>query len=156
VIELAPFGTMLPLICYEAIFPQDVAGAPVRPDVLLQITNDAWFGEFSGPFQHLAQARMRAVEQNLPMIRVANTGVSAMIDAGGRIVAEIPLGEAARRRGADALRPDRRLGCACGASGAFRAARRDARTRNIAKSPLNAAETPRIALQSNRHNGFLA
>jgi apolipoprotein N-acyltransferase len=93
VIELPSIGTVLPLICYEAIFPQDVAGAPVRPDVLLQITNDAWFGEFSGPFQHLAQARMRAVEQNLPMIRVANTGVSAMIDAGGRIVAEIPLGE---------------------------------------------------------------
>ena len=88
---------MLPLICYEAIFPQDVAGAPVRPDVLLQITNDAWFGELSGPFQHLAQARMRAVEQGLPMIRVANTGVSAMIDAGGRIVAEIPLGEAGWR-----------------------------------------------------------
>jgi apolipoprotein N-acyltransferase len=97
VIELAPIGTVLPLICYEAIFPQDVAGAPVRPDVLLQITNDAWFGEFAGPFQHLAQARMRAVEQNLPMIRVANTGVSAMIDSGGRILAEIPLGEAGWR-----------------------------------------------------------
>jgi apolipoprotein N-acyltransferase len=94
VLDLGPIGTALPLICYEAIFPQDVAAAPARPDFLLQITNDAWFGEFAGPFQHLAQARMRAVEQNLPMVRVANTGVSAMVDPGGRILAEIPLGEA--------------------------------------------------------------
>ncbi len=94
VLDLGPLGTALPLICYEAIFPQDVSAAPVRPDFLLQITNDAWFGEFAGPFQHLAQARMRAVEQNLPMVRVANTGVSAMIDPGGRVLAEIPLGQA--------------------------------------------------------------
>lgn len=94
ILDLGSAGTALPLICYEAIFPQDVAGAPGRPAFLLQITNDAWFGEFAGPFQHLAQARMRAVEQNLPMVRVANTGVSAMIDPGGRILAEIPLGEA--------------------------------------------------------------
>jgi apolipoprotein N-acyltransferase len=94
ILDLGPLGTALPLICYEAIFPQDVSAAPVRPDFLLQITNDAWFGEFAGPFQHLAQARMRAVEQNLPMVRVANTGVSAMIDPAGRILAEIPLGQA--------------------------------------------------------------
>ena len=50
---------MLPLICYEAIFPQDVRAAPGRPDWLLQVTNDAWFGTFQGPYQHLAQARLR-------------------------------------------------------------------------------------------------
>jgi apolipoprotein N-acyltransferase len=93
-LDLGPLGVALPLICYEAIFPQDLAGAPGRAEFLLQITNDAWFGEFSGPYQHLAQARMRAVEQNLPMVRVANTGVSAMIDPAGRVMAEIPLGEA--------------------------------------------------------------
>jgi len=82
-----------PLICYEAIFPHKVGG-PDRPDVLLQITNDAWFGQFSGPYQHLAQARMRAIEQGLPLVRSANTGISAMIDGRGRITASLPLGEA--------------------------------------------------------------
>ncbi|MBP0483613.1 apolipoprotein N-acyltransferase [Sagittula salina] len=84
-------GTALPLICYEAVFPQDVHAAPARPDMLLQITNDAWFGSFSGPYQHLAQARIRAIEQGLPMVRAANTGVSAVIDGAGRVLAEIPL-----------------------------------------------------------------
>lgn len=93
-LDLGPLGRALPLICYEAIFPQDILGAPERPDWLLQITNDAWFGTFSGPYQHLAQAQMRAIEQRLPMVRVANTGVSAVIDPSGAIVGEIPLGEA--------------------------------------------------------------
>ncbi|SFO87399.1 apolipoprotein N-acyltransferase [Tranquillimonas alkanivorans] len=93
-LDLGPLGQVLPLICYEAIFPQDVTGAPRRPDWMLQITNDAWFGTFSGPYQHLAQARVRAVEQGVPMLRVANTGVSAVIDAQGRITASLPLGEA--------------------------------------------------------------
>lgn len=93
-LDLGALGRALPLICYEAVFPQDVSGAPERPDFLLQITNDAWFGGFSGPYQHLAQARMRAIEQGLPMIRVANTGVSAMINARGQIVAQLGLGEA--------------------------------------------------------------
>lgn len=92
--DLGVLGRALPLICYEAIFPQDVNGASERPDFLLQITNDAWFGSFSGPYQHLAQARMRAIEQGLPMIRAANTGVSAMIDARGQIVAQLGLGVA--------------------------------------------------------------
>ncbi|MEX0971249.1 MAG: apolipoprotein N-acyltransferase [Paracoccaceae bacterium] len=88
---LPPF---LPLICYEAIFPQAASTHP-RPAWLLQITNDGWFGTFSGPYQHLAQARLRAIEQGLPLARVANTGVSAMIDARGHIRAETRLGEMA-------------------------------------------------------------
>ncbi|GGH23493.1 Apolipoprotein N-acyltransferase [Cribrihabitans marinus] len=93
-VDLGPLGLALPLICYEAVFPQDINRAPVRPAMLLQITNDAWFGSFSGPYQHLAQARMRAIEQGLPMLRAANTGVSAMIDPLGRVTASLPLGRA--------------------------------------------------------------
>jgi len=93
-LDLGRLGQVLPLICYEAIFPQDVNAAPERPAWLLQITNDAWFGQVAGPYQHLAQARLRAVEQGLPMVRVANTGISAVIDARGRIEAQLALGEA--------------------------------------------------------------
>ncbi|MCC1494360.1 apolipoprotein N-acyltransferase [Cognatishimia sp. F0-27] len=94
-LDLGPgLGRALPLICYEAVFPQDVRGTPDRPDFLLQLTNDAWFGHWSGPYQHLAQARIRAVEMGLPMVRAANTGVSAMIDRGGRVLGAIPLGQA--------------------------------------------------------------
>lgn len=88
-----PIGTALPLICYEAVFPQDVNAAETRPDMLVQITNDAWFGTRSGPYQHLVQARMRALEQGLPMIRAANTGVSAMIAPDGAMLDQLPLGE---------------------------------------------------------------
>ncbi len=91
VLDLGKAGRVLPLICYEAVFPQDVNGAPLRPDLLVQITNDAWFGTFSGPFQHLAQARLRAIEQGLPLLRSANTGVTAVIDAKGRILDSLPL-----------------------------------------------------------------
>jgi len=87
-------GEVLPLICYEAIFPRDLRAAPGRADWILQITNDGWFGTFSGPQQHLVQARFRAIEFGLPFARAANTGVSAMIDPRGRVVASLPLGEA--------------------------------------------------------------
>jgi apolipoprotein N-acyltransferase len=92
VLNLGRFGRVLPLICYEAIFPRDVNAAPQRADWMLQITNDAWFGIWTGPFQHFAQARLRAVEQGLPLVRVANTGVTAVVDARGRVVDQLPFG----------------------------------------------------------------
>ena len=92
VLDLGAFGKVLPLICYEAIFPREVNAMPERADWMLQATNDAWFGIWTGPFQHFAQARLRAVEQGLPLIRVANTGVTAVIDARGRIVEALPFG----------------------------------------------------------------
>ena len=91
ILDLGRLGKALPLICYEALFPEDIHAAPGRADYLLQITNDAWFGHLTGPWQHLAQARFRAIEQGLPLIRSANTGISAVVDAKGRILAELPL-----------------------------------------------------------------
>lgn len=81
------------LICYEAIFPEEIAGTEDRPDFLLNVTNDAWFGHTPGPWQHAAQARVRAVEQGLPLVRSANGGVSMVVDAYGRVVASLPLGQ---------------------------------------------------------------
>lgn len=95
-LDMGALGQALPLICYEAVFPQDVYRAPARPDFLLQITNDAWFGQWSGPYQHLAQARFRAIEQGLPLLRAANTGVSAVIDGGGHIIAQLGMGQAGK------------------------------------------------------------
>ena len=93
-LDFGALGAGLPLICYEAVFAHDVGSAPSRPAFLMQLTNDAWFGARSGPQQHLAQARMRAIEQGLPMMRAANTGISAMIDTRGRITKALPLNTA--------------------------------------------------------------
>ncbi|WP_232830390.1 apolipoprotein N-acyltransferase [Oceanicella sp. SM1341] len=90
VMSLPGVPDFLPLICYEAIFPHEMQ-ADRRPEWIVQITNDAWFGSSAGPYQHFAQARMRAIEQGLPFARAANTGISAMIDPMGRIVAKRPL-----------------------------------------------------------------
>jgi apolipoprotein N-acyltransferase len=82
------------LICYEAIFPHRLV-ADVRPAWLVNVTNDGWFGMSVGPHQHLAQMRMRAIEQGLAVARAANTGISAIIDPLGRITARSELGVAA-------------------------------------------------------------
>jgi apolipoprotein N-acyltransferase len=94
VIAVPGVPPFLPLICYEAIFPHGLHAPEGRPEWLVQVTNDAWFGTASGPYQHLAQARVRAIEQGLPLARAANTGVSAMIDPYGRVIASLGLGEA--------------------------------------------------------------
>jgi apolipoprotein N-acyltransferase len=70
-----------------------VVDATTRPGWLLNVTNDAWFGSSAGPYQHFHQAQVRAVEQGLPVVRAANTGISAVIDPWGRVLAEVGLGD---------------------------------------------------------------
>ena len=81
-----------PLVCYEAIFPGDVTPADGSAGLLLNVTNDAWFGMTPGPWQHFAQARLRTIEEGLPLVRAANNGVSAVVDPYGRLVASLALG----------------------------------------------------------------
>jgi len=82
----------LPLICYEIIFPNDVLPEGPRPGWIVNVTNDGWFGISTGPYQHFQQARIRAVEEGLPLVRAANTGISAVVDPLGRVVTSLPLG----------------------------------------------------------------
>ena len=93
--DVPPFS---PLICYEAIFPGGVVADDVpkadRPQWLLNVTNDAWFGHTAGPYQHFQAARLRAVEEGMPLVRAANTGISAVVDSYGRVVGRLGLGEA--------------------------------------------------------------
>lgn len=86
---LPPFAVA---ICYEAIFPDEIVPRP-RPAWILNVTNDSWFGTSSGPYQHMISARLRAVEEGLPLIRVANTGISAVIDGGGRVLRQLAMEE---------------------------------------------------------------
>ena len=89
----APDGTkLLPLICYEVIFPNEVDEEAAEADAIVNLTNDGWFGRTPGPWQHFHQARIRAVETGLPVIRNSNSGISAMIDPYGRVVKGLDFG----------------------------------------------------------------
>ena len=95
-VDIPGIGLARPLICYEGIFAEEIGPGQTgqdRPRLLLLVTNDAWFGSFAGPQQHLALGRLRAIEQGLPMVRSANTGISAMIDGTGRVMASLPLNQ---------------------------------------------------------------
>lgn len=90
-LELPSGLGLYPLICYEAIFPAEVAPDLGGASVILNVTNDAWFGSTPGPYQHFLQARLRAVESGVPLVRVANNGISAVIDPTGRIIEGLSL-----------------------------------------------------------------
>lgn len=89
-LQLDGLPSFSPLICYEAIFPAQVVDQQKRPDLLINVTNDGWYGQTHGPAQHLGIARLRAVEEGIPLIRVANTGFTAVVDSHGRVAASLP------------------------------------------------------------------
>jgi apolipoprotein N-acyltransferase len=82
----------LPLICYEVIFPDEIAPSDKKPGWIVNVTNDGWFGISTGPYQHFQQARVTAIEEGLPLVRAANSGISAVVDPVGRIINSLPLG----------------------------------------------------------------
>jgi len=92
-LELPSGLKFYPLVCYEIIFPDEMTGDIGQANAILNITNDSWFGSTPGPYQHFQQARVRAVETGLPLIRDANSGISAVVDARGEIVAGLKLDE---------------------------------------------------------------
>ena len=95
VLHVSGLPDALPLICYEAIFPNelgDVLSGAKRQSWLLNVTDDAWFGLTPGPYQHYTQARLRAIESGLPLVRDANSGISAVLDGFGREIGVAPLG----------------------------------------------------------------
>jgi apolipoprotein N-acyltransferase len=99
VLNVPGLPPVVPLVCYEIVFsgevmPDGFNRSANRKGLFLNLTNDGWFGHTPGPYQHLAQARLRSIEEGLPMVRAANTGISAVIDPYGRILASLPLGVA--------------------------------------------------------------
>jgi len=94
-IRLPGVPGFVPLICYETIFPGEVLGGGPRPEWMLNLSNDAWFGSSHGPYQHLALARLRAIEEGLPMVRSTSTGISAVIDGYGRTIVSLGLNKQA-------------------------------------------------------------
>ena len=94
-LQIPGLPAAMPLICYEAIFPIEIGDAfsgARRSDWMLNLTDDAWFGLTPGPYQHYSQARLRAIELGLPLVRVANSGISAVVDELGRETVFAPLG----------------------------------------------------------------
>lgn len=94
--KISGLPSILPLICYEAIFPSEIVSesnstSGSREGMILNVSNDAWFGDTPGPYQHFEQARLRAVEQGLPLVRATNNGISAIVDPLGRVVGALPL-----------------------------------------------------------------
>lgn len=92
-LDLEGLPPVSPLICYEIIFPSTITDGTGRAQWVLNLTNDAWYGKTAGPHQHFVSARLRAIEQGLPVVRVASTGISAIVDAYGRVQASLALGE---------------------------------------------------------------
>ena len=90
-LDLPGLPAFSPIVCYEAIFPAAIVDEAERPAWILNLTNDAWYGHSSGPYQHFAIARTRAVEEGLPLVRAANNGISGIVDSAGRILAGMNL-----------------------------------------------------------------